>query len=363
MKILTTVDHKSAIQKMILIGIISCYLLIALSACQSKVYQRTDYVFGTLVEITIDDSPDAEKAAQAIIDDLHYLESLLHAWKNSQLFELNAQIAARRTQIRISPELSQILRQAQKDALPIESWFNPAIGQLIALWGFHQDDGPALVPNQQDIKLILAANPRMSDLIIQDNTVFVNNSAISIDLGGYAKGFALDRAAAILKKRDIHNALINIGGNVLALGQKGDRHWVIGIRDPKANRAFATIPLYDGEAIGTSGDYQRFFIADNNRYHHIIDPKTGYPADQVSAVTIIVGKSPNAGRHSDMLSKPFFITGVNGFSSLCQQIPLSMIAFVDKQNNLYLSQKMKERMSLLETKMTVTLLPECVPFK
>ena len=98
---------------------------------------------------------------------------------------------------------------------------------------------------------------------------------VKLDLGGYAKGYALDRAAEILKSQGIHNALINIGGNVLALGTHGTRPWRVGIQHPRKPGPLATLELRDGEAIGTSGDYQRYFELDGKRYCHLIDPRTG----------------------------------------------------------------------------------------
>lgn len=353
------IDNIKKMMKPALLSILFLYAMISLQGCQPAIYQRTDYVFGTLVEITIYDSEDAAPAAQAVIDDLRHLESLLHAFKNSQLSTLNQHITEGKTEIPVSSELAQFLQSAQEDSLPISNWFNPAIGKLIALWGFHKDDYPAEIPNQQAINALLKANPKMNDFTIKNNIIYVHNHTLAIDLGGYAKGIALDRAAAILKKLNIHNALINIGGNVLALGQKGERHWTVGIRDPKENRAFAVASLYDGEAIGTSGDYQRFFVANGQSYHHIIDPKTGYPAKMVKAVTIIVNEPSNSGRYSDMFSKPFFIAGIDDFSTVCKHIPVSMIAFIDHNNQLYLSQKMKERMTLINNQRVTHSLPNC----
>ena len=110
---------------------------------------------------------------------------------------------------------------------------------------------------------------------------------MQLDLGGYAKGYALDRAAELLRKQGIHNALINIGGNVLALGQHGNRPWRVGIQHPRKPGALATLELHDGEAIGTSGDYQRYFMLGKVRYCHLIDPRSGYPMQGVQAVTVL----------------------------------------------------------------------------
>jgi thiamine biosynthesis lipoprotein len=98
---------------------------------------------------------------------------------------------------------------------------------------------------------------------------------VALDFGGYLKGVALDRAADILRSQGVRNALINIGGNILALGYKEGRKWRVGIQHPRRAGALATVELNDGEAIGTSGDYQRYFELDGKRYPHLLDPRTG----------------------------------------------------------------------------------------
>jgi thiamine biosynthesis lipoprotein len=132
---------------------------------------------------------------------------------------------------------------------------------------------------------------------------------VQIDLGGYAKGYALDRAARILRDAGIHNALINIGGNILALGQKGKQPWRIGIQHPREPRPLATMPLYDGEAIGTSGDYQRYFELDGVRYAHLLDPRMGEPAHATQSLTVLVTPREHVGTLSDVASKPAYLAG------------------------------------------------------
>ena len=132
---------------------------------------------------------------------------------------------------------------------------------------------------------------------------------VQLDLGGYGKGYALDRAAAILKARGVNNALINIGGNVLALGSKGEAPWRVGIQHPREPRPLASLPLRDGEAIGTSGDYQRFFEMDGERYCHLLDPRSGRPARGTQAVTVLITPRPGAGTLSDAASKPAYLGG------------------------------------------------------
>ena len=338
--------------------LLACAFL--LIACDPTPYQRTDFVFGTLVEITIYDQPNAQQAAQAVIDELNHMERLLHPTENSELAKLNQSIARGEKNISLSAELAQLLQKMKEDVKTTGPLFNPAIGNLIGLWGFYQDGDGKQVPSKEEIHDFLIASPTMDDLQIQNNTLHVRNSHVALDLGGYAKGMALDRAKNILKSYGIHNALVNIGGNVLALGKKGEQPWVVGIRDPRANRAFAVIALHDGEAIGTSGDYQRFFMLNQQRYHHILDPRSGYPAKEVISATIVINNNEQAGKLSDMLSKPFFIAGITSYQTLCQQIKMPMLIFVDQQGTVFLSRQIKTRLTLLDMQKTLKLLPECV---
>jgi FAD:protein FMN transferase len=185
--------------------------------------------------------------------------------------------------------------------------FDPALGQLIAAWGFHASEFTPTQPPQALLDRLKTASPRLSDVQVDGLTVWSTNPAVQIDLGGYAKGFALDHAAQLLKENGIEDALINIGGNLLALGSKGKTPWRVGIQHPREPRPLATLPLYDGEAIGTSGDYQRYFELNGVRYSHLIDPRTGLPAQGTQAVTVLITPRAHAGALSDAPSKPAFI--------------------------------------------------------
>ena len=152
---------------------------------------------------------------------------------------------------------------------------------------------------------------------------------MQLDLGGYAKGYALDRAAAILRGQGVGNALINIGGNVMALGSKGGQPWRIGIQHPRAAAPLATLELRDGEAVGTSGDYQRYFELDGRRYCHLLDPRSGRPAQGAQAVTVLVTPREHAGALSDAASKPLFIAGDKAWRDLARRLDVEHALRID----------------------------------
>ena len=284
--------------------------MLMLSACsKAPLYQQQSYVFGTLVEVSIYDAPEAQAraASAAVLARFDQLHRKLHAWQPSALTQINtALVTGKKTAI--DAELAALITDATTVSLQSDHIFNPAIGGLIALWGFQSDTPRTTVPDAASIAKWRDAAPRMTDIHIADGQVWSDNRAVQLDLGGYAKGYALDEAARILKAYGIRNALINIGGNLIALGQHGDKPWRIGVQHPRQPGMVATLELHDGEALGTSGDYQRFFEMGGKRYSHLIDPRTGYPADGMQSVTVLVSGA-RAGTRSDALSKPLFIGG------------------------------------------------------
>ena len=332
-------------------------LALSLTACAEKsppVYQEQGYVFGTLVEISIADAPeaDAKLAVAAVLQEFQRLHSMLHAWQPSELSELNTAIA-RGESAAVSSELVNIVQDAAQLSKQSHGMFNPAIGGLVGLWGFHADDFKPVQPDQNELAKLVAANPQMSDLSIDHGRIESKNPAVQLDLGGYAKGYALDRAAKILHERGIKNALINIGGNIMALGQNGKRHWRVGIQHPRKAGALASLELHDGEAIGTSGDYQRYFMLGAIRYCHLINPRTGYPMQAVQAVTILT-QGKNAGALSDAASKPLFMSGVKGWRNAAKLMNLDAAMLIDEQGRVHITNELKARLEFLDKNNTVS---------
>jgi FAD:protein FMN transferase len=286
-------------------------LVTALAGCgRESAHHEESFVFGTRVEITTWGVPEAQArdAVGAVLREFDRMHRSYHGWQPSELTALNEAIA-RGESATVSPELAGMLAESQSLAQKGDQLFDPAIGRLIGLWGFHRDQFDPVTPDPAALSAAVAAHPSMADLDISGTRVSSRNPAVQLDLGGYAKGWALDRAAELLKAKGVANALVNIGGNVLALGSKGDQAWKVGIQNPRASGALAALPLKDGEAIGTSGDYQRFFESNGKRFCHLIDPRTGMPATATRSLTILITPRPRAGTLSDAASKPAFIDG------------------------------------------------------
>lgn len=332
-----------------------CFLLAALvllSGCgKEPLYQEQGYVFGTLVEVSVygEPEPEARQAVAAVMHEFQRLHDMLHAWKPSELSALNAAFAAGKSR-QVSPELAAILQDAAQLSAQSQGLFDPAIGGLIRLWGFQADEFKAALPDQKKVAALVAQNPQMSDIVLHDDVASSRNRAVQVDLGGYAKGYALDRAAALLRQMGVHNALINIGGNVLALGSHGSRPWRVGIQHPRKPGPFATVELHDGEAIGTSGDYQRYFELNGKRYCHLIDPRSGRPVQGVEAVTILT-HGARAGTLSDAASKPLFISGVQGWRAAAARMGLSEALLIDGSGRVHLTAAMQKRLEFTDKTM------------
>lgn len=322
-------------------------LIQALTACQRAPshYQQESYVFGTRVQITIVGVEDAkaQQATAAVLSNLDRLHHKYHAWQGSSTLSQINRAFAQKQPFPIDAETQSILTKASVYSQKSQSLFNPAMGGLIGLWGFHADTFGDNIPPADAIKAWQTQAPSMGDLHITQGLVRSKNPAVQLDLGGIAKGWALDQSAAILRQHGIDNALINIGGNIMALGKNHDKPWRIALQHPRKNTPLAEINLNDGEAIGTSGDYQRYFMHEGQRYCHIIDPRTGWPSMGTQSVSLITHTGPDAGIQSDALSKPFFIATPADAKKLAKTFHLDYILMIDAQGTAYLSAPMQAR--------------------
>jgi len=331
-------------------------LALLLVACgRTPLQEQQAYVFGTRVEVLVvsEDPDQGRQAIAAVLREFDRLHRAYHAWQDSELTALNAAIAAGQP-LEVKPELADFVREAQAFAQQGDYLFDPGIGRLIKLWGFQADEFRAELPPAAEIKAWLAAKPSIADLSIDGNTVKSRKRQVALDFGGYLKGVALDRAAAILQQQGIHNALINIGGNIMALGSKQGKAWRVGIQHPRQPGPMATVMLADGEAIGTSGDYQRYFEVDGKRYPHLLDPRSGYPADHTQAVTVLIPKGPKAGTLSDAASKPIFIAGPEHWREMARKMDVGLVLRVDAQDRVFVTDALNQRLEFIGQKPEIT---------
>lgn len=328
-----------------------------LAACgEPTTVQREAFVFGTRVEVLVAEPKvskgEAEEAIAAVLAEFDRLHRTYHAWQPSPLTQLNQSFAAERPSP-VDAEMAGFIRESQRLSALGNGLFDPGIGKLVALWGFHADTFAPRLPDPGLLAGWLASRPSIADVSVTPtaNGGFEARSrkgSVALDFGGYLKGVALDRAAAILRQHEISHALVNIGGNVIALGDKFGQPWRVGIQHPRQPGPLAALTLKDGEAIGTSGDYQRFFEVDGHRYSHLLDPRSGRPADHTQAVTVLVSPAPGlpaaVGALSDAASKPVFIAGPKDWQAQAAKLGLTQVLRVDQRGAIQVSRPLAQRL-------------------
>lgn len=325
-------------------------ILLASCTKSEPLYSTRSYVFGTLVDVTTYGETESESQAIAakIMQEFQSLHNRLHAWRPSEISKINNKFTQNAAPQKIAPDIASMIREMTNYSVQSNGLFNPAIGGLINTWGFHQDEFKAIKIDAPKLASLVAANPQMTDIVIENDTISSKNPAVQLDLGGYAKGYALDRAVQILQNNGVKNAIVNIGGNVIVLGQHGNKPWRVGIQHPRKPSAIATLNLASGWAIGTSGDYQRYFINNGKRYCHIINPQTGYPADGPQSVTVLIPPQKNAGVLSDVASKPIYLSLFEGQKAMAKQMGIEYYLIIEKNGAIAGSPKMLEQLKWLD---------------
>jgi thiamine biosynthesis lipoprotein len=273
------------------------------AAAHAEWHAREEAIMGTriAVEVWHEDPAAATAAIDAVIAEMHRIDALMSVYKpESQLSEVNRDAATR--PVRVEPELARLIARA----LEFSELSDGAFDITYASVGYLYDYRERRHPTDAQIEAALPAiNWRHVAVDLASSTIRFLQTGVRIDLGGIAKGHAVDSAITILAARGITNATVTAGGDSRILGDRRDRPWVVGIRHPDdRGRVIARIPIEDA-AISTSGDYERFFDEDGVRYHHIIDPRTGKSPRGVRSVTVIAPTSTLA----EGLTKSVFIMG------------------------------------------------------
>ncbi len=320
-------------------------------------------VFGTLVTITLWDveQEKAERAIASLAEDFNYMHEAWHPWKPGPMGRTN-KLLGTTGEFTANISVLPLIHKAQELAPKSHDLFNPAIGKLIGLWGFHNEDLLASAPpDPEAIAELLKQNPRVSDIEINGVRIQSHNPAVQLDMGAMAKGVAVDRAIEYLQSLGIQHAMINAGGDLKAIGRHGERPWHIGIRHPRqqchqqnqADCIIAQLDVNNGEAVFTSGDYERYFEYEGRRYHHILDPRTGYPADQTTSVTVIHHDAATA----DAAATALFIGGPELWPEIARDMDIRYVMLVDKQGKIYLTPAMAERIELADPKTETVITP------
>ena len=319
-------------------------LIFTISMYENLLFQKKDYVFGTIVDIKIygESKKLASNASKEILSKFNKLHYMLHPWREGLVFEINEAIQNETPFFIEDEEVISLIRRGQEYENQTNGYFNPAIGKLVSLWGFHSEVPRKAMPDARSISKLVEAKPSMGNIKIINNILSSTNKFVQVDMGGYAKGYALDQAKNILEQYNINNALINIGGNILALGMQGNKEWIVGIQDPRNPNLMASLPLKPGWSIGTSGDYQKYFAVNKKRYSHIINPHSGYPVSNTMSVTVLIPPGDNSGEKSDVYSNPIFIEEISKKIEIANELGVSHYLIVLENKEILISEELNK---------------------
>lgn len=269
------------------------------------------FLMGTEVETDVQ-GPDIAACQKALLlayREMTRVENLLSFQiPTSEINKINREAGVR--PVKVSEETFRILKRAKGYSEKFNGLFDVTIGSLTYRWGFSNNNAnqKISVPSQNELAALLPlVNYKMMILNDRDTTVYLEKKGMKIDLGGIAKGYAIDRGVDVLRRNNIHQFFLNAGGDIYTSGKKdGVKNWWVGIKHPRhLDRIIARLKLSD-YAVATSGDYERFVMINGKRYHHIIDPRSGLPSTQCQSVTIL---APTA-EEADAIATYAFVVGV-----------------------------------------------------
>lgn len=301
------------------------------SSCsnQKTVAPQTEFAFGTVCTVNLFEDGNKKLYSEifALLNSIEYKFSVNIS--NSEIAIINQNAGKNKTEV--SEEVFELIKFSKEMAELTDNSFNPALGSLIKLWAIGTDK--QRVPTEEEIESVLKFCDPKNIVLEKDGEkyfVYLTEEKTQIDLGGIVKGYATDKIVEILREKNVKRAVIDLGGNIYVFGKKsetaGEENWRVGIKHPGDSTADPVkIVEVNSTSIVTSGNYERFFIEDGVRYHHILDSKTGRPAEPgFDAVTVIYEKSTVC----DVLTTAVFAGGKDLVSKLEQMEKLNGIRVI-----------------------------------
>jgi thiamine biosynthesis lipoprotein len=289
------------------------------------------------------DEPAAKIAFDDVFAEFTRLEKLMSTWiPESDVSRVNREAGVR--PVAVSAEVREVLKTAREMSEWTGGKFDVTFGALSGLWKFDHDQDN-VIPDMPEVRRRLPLiDYRAIQIDESAGTVFLSRKGMSMHLGGIGKGYAIDRAAAMFRLRGLRDFMVQSGGDIYVAGKKDGRPWRLGIQDPRsaATRSFAELDLSDG-TFSTSGDYERTFMKNGRRYHHILDPATGEPARGARSVTIVSNRAILA----DGLSTGVFILGPDAGMALIERLPDVEGVIVSDKNEVLISSGLRDRLTIV----------------
>lgn len=311
-----------------------------------RVLRRSDKAMGTRITLTVwgDDEALVARGAEAVFKEFDRIDRMMTSWgTDSEVARINA--AAGDKAVKVTGEALAVIERAQATSRASSGAFDITVGAFRGLWKFDEDrDGT--VPARASVrarKKLVGYEGVLVDA--RAGTVKLRRKGMGITLGGIAKGYAVDRAVAILHDLGLVDFILQAGGDLYVSGKKGSRPWMVGIRDPRgAPDAPFAITAIENRTFSTSGDYERAVVEGGVRYHHILDPRTGYPANQARSVTVMAADALTA----DAWSTALFVLGPEKGLKLVESMPELEAVFVTADNEVLVSSGLDGKLTILK---------------
>jgi thiamine biosynthesis lipoprotein len=301
---------------------------------------------GTDIKLTAwtADEAKAARAFDAGYEEIRRVEILMTDWERpgepeSDLVRINK--AAGKRAVTVSADTMEVVEKSLEMSRRSEGAFDITFAVMRGLWKFDDDLTPAIPPAAEIERRRRLIDWRAVEVNRKAHTVKLKRAGMRMGLGGIAKGYAVDRCAAVLRANGLTDFMVQAGGDLYVSGRKGAANWMVGVRDPRgsAEKVIAAMPIQD-HAFSTAGDYERSFVLDGKRYHHIIDPKTGFPATASRSVTIF---APTAFM-ADALDDAVFIMGPQKGLALVDALPGCSAVIVDAANKVWMSKSLEGKL-------------------
>lgn len=327
----------------ILLVITYALTLISIPGCWNLVpYTISRPLMGTYINLTIlaESENSASLAANAVFDEFSRIELLMSPYRHeSDIYAINNR---KGSAAEVSTETLELVQRSLDMSAKTGGAFDITFATVSRLWNFKTERFNP--PSPQMINHYLSGlNYRLISVNKAKNTIEINNSLTKIGLGGIAKGYAVARAIEVLRSLGVRNAIVEAGGDLQVIGSNNGSPWTVGFKHPREQAIIGVIQLGSGDSVVTSGDYERCAIHNGTRYHHILDPATGFPARQFSSVTVVCSDPIEA----DALSTAFFVMGKDKVYRYLSMNSGIKVILIDDEMHIAVSKGLKGRLTLL----------------
>lgn len=328
-------------KKSILRNISAAIIIAAFTGCGDQPEKISRPLLGTIITITVIDKPENRAGDfDAAFSEIENVQKIFNLYDpDSEISRINK--TASTSSCKVSDEAFFLIGKSLEVSEITGGAFDITFASTGKLWDFSKEKFTP--PDDETIqKLLPLISYKNVRLDISNKSIKFLKSGTKIGLGGIAKGYATGKTIAELRKRNVKGAIVACAGDIQVIGDNNGTPWKAGIQDPRGSSVIAAIDMYDGESVSTSGDYERFRIVNGKRYHHIINPSTGYPADS-GLISVSVFSRDSV--LSDVYSTAFFVSGLEKTEHLLSSMKNLSAVLVTADMKVYASESLKGRIT------------------